>query len=127
MPSSPAVRTAVDVVNDYLHAFYAGDHDWARGVVDDEFSFTGPFVSVFGKEPFFASAAGLKALVHGHRLVRQWSDGDDICSIYDVDLASPAGAGTVTMSEWHRVRDGVLQSGRVLFDSAAFRALLPAG
>ena len=127
MSASPAPRPAVDVVNDYLNAFCAGEHDRARTLVTDEFSFTGPFVTVSGKEPFFASAAGLKALVRGHRLVRQWSEGEDICSIYDLSLASPAGAGTVTMSEWHRVRDGLLQSGRVLFDSATFRALLPTG
>lgn len=126
MPASPAPQTATSVVNDYLDAFYAGDHDAARNLVADQYSFSGPFVTVTGKDPFFDSAAGLKSMVRGHRLVRQWSEGEDICSIYDVTLSGPGGAGTVTMSEWHQVSGGLLQSGRVLFDSAAFRALLPA-
>lgn len=127
MPASSAPRTATDVVNDYLDAFYSGDHDRASQYVAEQFSFAGPFVTVSGKGSFFASAAGLKALVRGHRLVRQWSDGEDVCSICDVSLSGPRGAGTVTMSEWHQVRGELLTSGRVLFDSAAFRELLPVG
>ncbi len=126
MSASSAASPTVDVVNQYLGAFYAGEHDRAWSLVADEFSFEGPFVTVAGRAPFFASAAGLKAVVRGHRLLRQWSDGGDVCSIFEVHLQSPAGAGTVAMSEWHLVRDGLLKSGRVLFDSAAFRALLPA-
>ena len=126
MSTSPTASSAVDVVNQYLGAFYDGAHDRARRLVADEFSFHGPFVTVTGRDPFFASAAGLTAVVRGHLLLGQWSEGEDVCSIFEVRLESPVGTGTVTMSEWHQVRDGLLQWGRVLFDSAEFRALLPA-
>jgi hypothetical protein len=72
-----------------------------------------------------AAAAGLKPIVRGHRLLRQWADGDEICSWYDVDLQTPVKSGAVTMSEWHAVREGKLVSGRVVFDAAALRAFLP--
>jgi predicted SnoaL-like aldol condensation-catalyzing enzyme len=113
------------VVNDYLTAFYRGDFERARPLVTEDFSFDGPFVQVHGREEFFASAAALRPVVHGHRLVRQWRDGDHVCSIYDVDVRSPAGAGTVRMSEWHVLRDARLASATVLFDSARLRMLLP--
>jgi hypothetical protein len=61
--------------------------------------------------------------VRGHRLPRQWADGDEICSWYDVDLHTPVKSGAITMSEWHTVRERKLTSGR--FDAAAFRAFLP--
>ena len=35
------------------------------------------------------------------------------------------GAGSVVMSEWRVARDGELTSGRVMFDTAAFRDLVP--
>jgi len=117
--------TASEVVNRYLEGFYRGDHDAARAVVSADFSFRGPFLQVRGREAFFEGAAGLKRIVRGHRVLRQWAQGDDVCSVYEVQLETPAGAGSIPMSEWHTVRRGHLVAGLVLFDSAAFRALVP--
>jgi ketosteroid isomerase-like protein len=113
------------VVDRYLDAFYRGDLKTAGTVLADEFAFRGPFVEVAGRAEFLAGAEGLRRIVRGHRIVRRWVDGDEVCSIYDVAIESPAGRGDVTMSEWHRLRDGQIVSGRVLFDSAALRLLLP--
>jgi hypothetical protein len=121
-----ASGSAATVVTEYLDAFYTGDFAQARALVEDGFSFSGPFVEVDGRDAFFASADGLRRIVRGHRLLAQWADGADVCSIFDLALETPAGAGSVAMSEWHTVRDGRLVAGRVLFDTAAFRALLPA-
>jgi SnoaL-like domain len=122
---SPGARTAVDVVNQYLTSFYSGDFETAKSVVADDFSFRGPFLQVDGKEQFFAGAEGLRQIVRGHRLLRQWVDGDDVSTTYEVDFVTPAGEGSVLMSEWHILRHTQLGSGRVTFDSAAFRALVP--
>ncbi len=116
----------VSVVGQYLGAFYSGDFERARTVVAESFSFQGPFLKVDGKDAFFAGAEGLRHVVAGHRLVRQWQDGNEVSSLYEVELRTPAGEGTVLMSEWHTVAAGQLVSGSVVFDSAAFRALLPA-
>jgi ketosteroid isomerase-like protein len=118
--------TASEVVNEYLRSFYSGDFDKAKALVSDDFHFKGPFVEATDKAAFFSSAAPLAKIVRGHRLLRQWADRGEVCSIFDVNLETPAGNGTVTMSEWHTVRDGKLNSGRVILDTAAFRALVPA-
>jgi hypothetical protein len=112
-------------VDVYLSAFYTGDFDRARSVVADDFRFDGPFVQAVGRDAFFASAEGLRSIVRGHRLRHRWVDGPEVCSVYDVDVQTPAASGSVTMSEWHSLRGGQLASGRVVFDTAAFRALLP--
>jgi limonene-1,2-epoxide hydrolase len=130
MPVAPETATAqpttsAEAVNAYLTAFYAGDFARARELVADDFRFEGPFVRVQGKDAFFAGAEGLRGVVGGHRMVRQWVDGADVSSIYEVALRAGAGRGEVLMSEWHTVSDGRLVSGRVTFDTAAFRALLP--
>jgi hypothetical protein len=114
------------VVNAYLEGFYSGDFEAARLNVADSFSFEGPFLQVEGKDAFFAGAEGLRSIVRGHRLLRQWVDGDDVSSLYQVDLETPAGKGSVLMSEWHRVTGGQLVSGRIVFDTAVFRRLVPA-
>jgi hypothetical protein len=116
---------AGSLVTEYLTAFYTGDFDRARAAVAEDFSFQGPFLQVQSRDAFFAGAQGLQPIVRGHRLLRQWVDGAEACSIYDVTLETPKGTGSVPMSEWHTVRGGQLAAARVLFDAAEFRALLP--
>jgi hypothetical protein len=48
-------------------------------------------------------------------------------AIYDFEVTTPAGDGSVTMAEWSVVRDGRIVSSRLLFDTAAFAALMPQG
>lgn len=118
--------TPAEVVNEYLSSFYSGDFTSAAGTLAADFSFQGPFLRVQGRDEFLTGAQGLRPVIRGHRLLRQWRDGDEICSIYEVDLHTPAGSGSVVMSEWHTVCDGQLAKGHVVFDTAAFRALMPA-
>lgn len=117
--------SASQVVSDYLTAFTSGDIEGARALVADDFSFEGPMLQADGKEAFFAGAAGLAPIVRGYRMLRQWEEGDDVCSMYEFKVETPAGAGSVLMSEWNTVHDGQLTSGRLVFDTAAFQALMP--
>lgn len=117
--------SALKTVNEYLDAFYSGDFDRAKPLVVNDFHFKGPFVEATDKETFFKSAIPLGQITKGHLLLHQWADNDEVSSIFDVKLETPAGKGKVTMSEWHTVHDGKLVSGRVILDTAAFRALLP--
>lgn len=117
-------RPPLEVVNEYLSTFYTGDFDRAAALVGGNFRFRGPFVEVHGKDAFLASAAALQPIVRGHRLLQQWVNGDEVCSIFEL-LVEAASAGTVTISEWHTVRGGTLTAALVLFDSPALRALLP--
>jgi len=121
----PAVPARA-LVNRYLDAFYHGDFEAARLVLAEDFSFRGPFIEVSGLDAFLASAEGLRRICNGHRLLHQWDHDDQVSSVYEVQIETPVGNGRVTMSEWHIVRNDQLVSGLVLFDTAAFRALVPA-
>lgn len=123
--ATSASTTTTEPVDHYLAAFYTGDFPSAAAVLSDDFRFEGPFVQTTGRERFLDSAQGLRRIVRGHQLVRRWVDGSDVCSLYDVTLETPAGSGQVRMSEWHVVDRGLLAQARVVFDTAAFRALLP--
>jgi hypothetical protein len=113
------------VVVDYLNAFWSGDMLAAQSLVAEEFSFEGPFLQVEDKDAFFASAAGLIPIVRGYRMMHQWEDGENVCTFYEFNVETPAGKGAVLTAEWNRVRDGRLVSARLVFDTAAFRKLVP--
>jgi ketosteroid isomerase-like protein len=119
------MASAAQVVNEYLAAFWSGDFDKARSLVADDFSFRGPLAQADNKETFFASAAPLAPIVRGYRLVRQWEEGDDVCTVYECKLETPVGTGSVPISEWNTVRSGRVAAARLMFDTAAFRALMP--
>lgn len=113
------------VVDRYLTAFYSGDFEAAALTVAADFTFEGPFVKVAGREAYFASAQGLRRIVRGHRLLQRLQEGEDVCSIYEVKVDTPKGSASIPMCEWHSVRFGSVTSGRVFFDPAPLRALLP--
>lgn len=114
-----------DLINAYLSAFYSGDFEQAKTLVAEDFAFKGPFVDASGRDPFFSSAALLARIVRGHTLLRQWEGEDEVSSIYEVDLETPLGKATVYMSEWNIVRNTKISTSRLVFDNAAFRAVVP--
>ncbi len=120
------MSTAAQVFDDYLSAFTSGDMDTARSLIADDFSFAGPMLQVTGKEEFFAGASQLLPIMQGYRMLRQWEDGDEVCSIYEFKIETPAAAGAIVMTEWCKVREGRLASSRLVFDTAAFNKLMPA-
>ena len=78
-----------------------------------------------GADNFFSDTAPLAAIVRGYELLRQWEDDGEVCSIYNFKIETPAGAGSVLMAEWNEVSDGKLTSAKLVFDTAAFMALMP--
>lgn len=113
------------VVERYLQTFYLGDFETARGLVADDLSFNGPFVQVQGADRFFASAQPLRQVVNGHSVVRHWEEDNEVSTMYEMQLKTPAGEGSVLVSEWNTVRKGKVASARLVFDTAAFRRLVP--
>ncbi len=114
---------ASQVVVEYLTAFSSGHFDRARSLVSDDFSFRGPRLSTVGRDAFFAAAEGKDRFVRGFRMLRQWEDGNEVCSVYELDFATPAGAGSLVMSEWHTIRDGRLASSLLVFDTSMGHAV----
>jgi hypothetical protein len=118
--------SGADVFRSYLERFTSGDADGAAKLLADEFTFVGPMLQANSKAEFLAGSAALGPIVRGCDIHRQWVDGDEVCSIYDFMIETPAGAGSIPMAEWSVVRGGKLVSSRLLFDTAAMAALMPA-
>ncbi|MGH7192669.1 MAG: nuclear transport factor 2 family protein, partial [Candidatus Saccharimonadales bacterium] len=114
------------IVNRYLMAFWAGDFDSTQRLVAEDFVFRGPLAQADSRQEFFASAMPLAGVVRGHELLRQWADGNDVCSFYCFNIQTPAGVGSILTCEWNAVRDERVAAAQLVFDTAAFRSLMPA-
>jgi SnoaL-like domain len=118
---------ATQVATEYLDAFCSGDFDRARSFVSEDFDFVGPLTEVRGRDAFFDGAAPLRPFLRGRRVLKDFDDGDELCSIYELALETPAGSGSVLLADWVTTRDGVVVAERLVYDTAAFRALIPGG
>jgi hypothetical protein len=120
-PASGNGDAAAAVALAYLDAWCAGDFDRARGLLADDLAFVGPLSAASTAVELLALSEPLRPLLGGHRVVRHWSDGDDVCVVYDLLLAGDE----VRVTEWITVRDGRVAADRVVFDTAAFSAAVP--
>jgi ketosteroid isomerase-like protein len=116
-----------EVFRTYLERFTGGDVEGAADLLVDEFRFDGPILQAGSKAEFLAGSTAAAQIARGCVIHHQWVDGEAVCSIYDFELETPAGAGSIPMAEWAVVRDGKLVSSRLIFDTAALAALMPAG
>jgi hypothetical protein len=116
-----------DIFRTYLERFTSGDIAGAAELLADEFAFDGPILQAKDKAEFLAGSASAAAMARGCTIHHQWVDGDDVCSIYDFQIQTPAGTGAIPMAEWSVIRDRKLVSSRLMFDTAAMAALIPAG
>jgi hypothetical protein len=87
----------------------------------DGFVFTGPLMRVEGRANYLELLRKFLGLHVSLTVRRQFADGDDVCSINDLTVRSPAGAlVTMPMAEWFKVKDGVIQAHDIFYDPREF-------
>lgn len=110
----------------YLDLFTSGRRDEAFGLLADDFSFEGPLVQAKSKAEFDAGVpVELGMMARGTNIHQSFEKGNEVCLIYDFNLETPVASGSVLMCEWFQVNDGKIASSRLIFDTAAFSALMP--
>lgn len=115
--------TNTELVAEYLGALASGDVQGARSLVTDDFSFRGPMgFRTDGRDAFFAAARAKYEHVRDLRILRQWEDGDDVCSVYELDVATPRAKASLLMTEWNSIRDGRVASALLVFDTSTMAA-----
>lgn len=120
MPATPA-----QAVTAFLQAFMSGDIDRARHMVSEDFSFQAPLHDGRGsKSAYFAGAETKTRFIRAFRILRQWADGDDVSTVYELDIHTPEGDATMAISEWHTVHAGRVTSTHMVFDSSSRAAQL---
>lgn len=114
-----------EIFRTYLDRFTSGDREGAAALLTEDFLFHGPILRSHGKAAFLEGSAALGPIMRGVEVHRQWEEGDELCSIYDFRIETPAGTASIPMAEWNTFRDGKLASARLIFDTAAMAAPQP--
>ena len=117
--------TNAEIFRTYLERFTRGDLDGAAELLDERFTFTGPILQTTSKAEFLAGSSAAAAMARGCEIHHQWVDEDSVCSIYDFEIETPVGTGSIPMAEWTVINGGKLVASRLIFDTADMAALMP--
>jgi hypothetical protein len=109
---------ALDIVNKYLL-------EQDVSVVADDFRFVGPVDQRTGKDAFLQLSADFAPLVAGMRMLKQFENGNDVCSIYEMDLNLPNGTSTtLKIADWVVVKDGKMVEEQIVYDAREYAAAM---
>ena len=107
---------ALDIVNQFMQS-------QDTSLLADNFRFIGPVDQTTGIEAFMKLNESFFPLVTGMRMLKQFENGDDVCSIYEMDLKSPAGTSlTLNVADWVVVKNGKMEEERIYYDAREFAA-----
>lgn len=88
-------------------------------VLADDVTFNGPLVQWTGKAEFLEGFAQMAEGMAGIRMLKQFENGDEVCSIFEMDMNTPKGPITASMAEWVKVSNGRIAAAKLHFDPRA--------
>ena len=107
---------ALDIVNTFMQS-------QDTSFLADNFRFIGPVDQTTGIEAFMKLNESFFPLVTGMRMLKQFENGDDVCSIYEMDLKSPSGISlTLNVADWVVVKNGKMEEECIYYDAREFAA-----
>jgi YHS domain-containing protein len=116
---------AAELVRDYLGAYSTGNVEGALSLVAEDYSLNTPALQATGgqaRAELAAMVGHLGPFARGYKMLRQWEDGPQVCSIYELCLEPPTGPVCLTISQWDTVRKDRLVSSVLLFDTTVLSA-----
>ena len=115
--------TPLETVALYYDAWQHQQGDFTDVPLAEDFAFIGPVASFDSAEGYRTMAAQAGQAVTSFQVLRQFLDGNVVCSIVDWEMAMP-GLGRMTAAELLEVADGVIVRGELIYDAEALRRVM---
>ena len=114
---------ALDTVNRYYAAVTNGGAG-LDGLIAKDITFVGLMAEFSGAEAFEAGIKEMAPALRAIEMIRQFEDGDEVCSVYELQLRTPGGDLTVPASEWVQVSGSRITRARLYYDARELAAAL---
>jgi len=113
--------SALEAVNRFYGTTNDRDAEGVARQVADDIRFMGPLMATTGAEAYVEINRQLLPNHLATRMKAQFENGDQVCSIYELDLRTPDGGSLVVeMADWITVTDGKISSQRIYYDPREF-------
>jgi len=104
-----AALDSKEIVLHFIDAMNRYDYEEARSYVTDDMSFVGVLGTRNGAEAYFNDMQKMRLQ---YKVVKAFSDGEDVCLIYDIDMSGKE----IFCFGWYQLQNGKIKSFRVVFD-----------
>lgn len=90
-------------------------------VITKDMTFDGPLMKFNGAKEYIDSTKQFLQMHRATRMHKQFENGNDVCSIYEMDVATPAG-GMITLEivDWVQVINGKVAKQKIFYDPREF-------
>ena len=117
---------ALEVVNQYYDFLNNKNFTALKELLAENMSFTGPLVQRSGPNEYVDALRRLFKFHKKSQMLKQFENGNDVCSIYDLIMDIPAGGSlSVTIADWVRVVDGQIVEQKIYYDPREFVKAFP--
>jgi hypothetical protein len=115
---------ALEITERFFTAFYSGDIAGTRDAVTPDVTLLGPFATVHNADELIELSKGLMGIARGHTMLHVVASEDELVALYEIVIQGPKGPGSLVVGGWFETRGELVSRGRVIYDSAAFDAIL---
>jgi hypothetical protein len=115
---------AKTIANLYYDAWIHRAGDMTDVPLADDFTFRGPVASFDDAAGYRQMAAQAGAAVQSFRIRHQFTDGDLVCTVVDLEMAPVP--GVLTAAEILEISDGRILRGELIYDAEELRKAMRA-
>ena len=90
-------------------------------LITEDVTFVGPLIRTSGASEYIQLNEQFLTFHKNTHILKQFENGDDVCSIYELEANTPAG-GTISLliADWIRVSKGRISEQRIYYDPREF-------
>lgn len=111
----------LDVVKKFYDITNNKKGEGLETILTEDMVFIGPLMKTSGAKEYIKSTIQLIQMHRATRMLKQFVNEDDVCSLYEMDIATPAGKIlTLEIADWILVKDGKVAKQKIYYDSAEF-------
>jgi len=114
--------TISEIITNYHQAWTSGDMLSARSYLADELDFQGSIDTFRRADDFVAALSMFQKMVSGVTVIYSFFSETGAALLYDCQTMSPA--GIIRTAEFFTVKDGRINSIRLVFDATELRKLM---
>lgn len=115
------MKNATQVVNHFYDVCNNKLGERLDALVADNITFEGPLMRLSGASQYLQTVGPFLKFHRGMRMLRQFEDGEHVCSIYGMTLGTPAsGVMTLELADWIRIENGKVAEQKLYYDPREF-------
>ncbi|MCI0557612.1 MAG: nuclear transport factor 2 family protein [Nitrososphaera sp.] len=92
-----------------------------EALIERDMTFVGPLMRISGAKEYIESTRQFLQMHRATRMLKQFENGNDVCSIYEMDIATPSGGMlTLEITDWIQVANGRVARQKIYYDPREF-------